>query len=387
MSAWQELAPLTIATSLVFGMVVALAGSVRQPLAKRLEIAEERVGGLLAVFNLAMIPVVLAAGVVIDRLGAKEVLMLGSLLAALGTFALAACRSYRGCQYALLVLGAGAACLNASAIVLMPQAFFELREAASLNFGCFFFGLGALLTPALIEVLKRFASLRRTLMLLAFLCLLPAAVALWTPGDKLLTPDGQGHLAQVLRTPLVWLAALAFLLYAPIEGALGTWAGTYLSDLGLRERRAAAWLSGFWLTFLGARLLAAWFQQRAIFLVQGSEPWFILGLAFLAAVALGNLAGTRRPTAAARGLIVVGGLLGPIFPTLVGFLFQPAHVPQASRGTAYGAMYAIGASLSLVLPPLIGSYARRTSVRMALRLPTAVALVLAGVALVLGLVP
>src|SRR5207253_1680580 len=119
------------------------------------------------------------------------------------------------------------------------------------------------------------------------------------------------HLVQVLSTPVVWLAALAFLLYAPIEGALGTWAGTYLTDLGHRPRRVAAWLSAFWLTFLGARLLAAWFQQRALVLGQGSEPWFIGCLAFLAAVALGNLAGTRRPTAAARGLLVLGGLLGP----------------------------------------------------------------------------
>src|SRR5580700_6182808 len=125
MSAWQELAPLTIATSLIFGMTVALTGSIKAPLAKRLDISEDRVGGLLAVFNLALIPLVLAAGLLIDRLGIKEVLMLGSLLATLGTFALATSLSFRGCQYAILVLGAGAACLNAAAIVLMPQAFFE----------------------------------------------------------------------------------------------------------------------------------------------------------------------------------------------------------------------------------------------------------------------
>ncbi|HEV3262691.1 MAG TPA: MFS transporter [Gemmataceae bacterium] len=384
MSAWQELAPLTIATSLIFGMTVALTGSIKAPLAKRLDISEDRVGGLLAVFNLALIPLVLAAGLVIDRLGIKEVLMLGSLLAALGTFALATGLSFRGCQYAILVLGAGASCLNAAAIVLMPQAFFELREAASLNFGCFFLGLGALLTPALLEVLMRFVNFRRTLMLLAFLCLVPAVVAIWTPADHLVKPDGQAHPGHALGSPIVWLAALAFCLYAPIEGALGTWAGTYLTDLGHRERRAAAWLSGFWLTFLAARLVAAWFQQRGI-LAQGSDPWVILTLAFLAAVALGNLAGTRRRGTAARGLLIVGGLLGPIFPTLVGFVFK--HVPHTSRGTAYGAVYAIGASCSLVLPPLIGSYARRTSVRTALRIPTAVALVLAGAALVLGLVP
>jgi hypothetical protein len=48
-------------------------------------------------------------------------------------------------------------------------------------------------------------------------------------------------------------------------------------------------------------------------------------------------------------------------------------------------MFALGSAGSLILAPLIGSYARRHSVRTALRIPTLVALLLAAATLVLGL--
>jgi sugar phosphate permease len=60
------------------------------------------------------------------------------------------------------------------------------------------------------------------------------------------------------------------------------------------------------------------------------------------------------------------------------------HFPQA-RGTAYGAMFAIGAVGNLILPPLFGVYARRTTVQRAMVIPMVVALLLALVTLFFGL--
>jgi fucose permease len=180
----------------------------------------------------------------------------------------------------------------------------------------------------------------------------------------------------------LWLTGLVLLLYGPLEGSIGTWATTYLTELGYRERRAALLLSGFWLAFLAARLLAAVLQQKGV-LHAHSEVWLILALSLVAAVALGNLAGTHRRGNAGFGLLLVGAAFGPIFPTLVGYLFN--HFHPYDHGSAYGAMFAIGATGSLFLPPLIGAYARRTSVRTSLRIPTVVALLLAAVSLVLAL--
>src|SRR5262249_32140 len=125
----------------------------------------------------------------------------------------------------------------------------------------------------------------------------------------------------------------------------------------------------------------AFLQERRA-LPEGSEPWFIMILGLLAAIALGHLAGAHHRWNAGWGLLFTGAVFGPIFPTLVGHLLSKA--PQAP-GTAFGAMFSIGAFGSLALPPVIGAAARRSSVQKALLIPMVVALLMAGAALALGL--
>ncbi|HZU37468.1 MAG TPA: MFS transporter [Gemmataceae bacterium] len=382
MTPWNQLAPLAITTAFGFGLILALLGSIKLTLAQRCNLDEAKVGGLLAVFNLALIPLLLASGWLVDHLGILLVVGFGSVVTALALAALALARTYTGSRYALLVLGAGAACLCTGATVLMPRAFFEGHTAAALNFGNIFFGLGALAAPALADTLIRVAGFRRGLSLLALLCLAPAVATLQVPSTALPAVDQPGALSDVLTQPAIWLTALVVLLYLPIEGALGTWATTYLADTGHSPRRAAFWLSGFWLVFLLGRLAMAWLLQRG-YLPRDTDAWIVVVLGLACAVALGNLSSMHRRAGATQALLLVGLLLGPVFPTLIGVLFQ--HVSAADRGTAFGAVYALGSAGSLLLPPLIGAQARRTSVRIAMRIPSGVAVLMGGAAAALAL--
>jgi fucose permease len=385
MTARPELIPVTIASAAVFGMVLALLGSIKLALAKRLSIDETRVGGLLSVFFLALMPMMLVSGILIDTLHVEWVVMLGSLLLAVAIFILALSRTYAQCLAAVLLLGTAGPCLSTGSSVLMPRSFFPDNPAASNNLGNVFFGLGALITPALADLLLRLLGFRRAVGLLALLCLVPALAVTFTPTEAFRLPAGpRGNLVDVLGSPTLWLAALIFFLYCPLEGAIGTWATTYLTNLGWREGLAALLLSGFWLTFLAARLLVAILQYHQI-LPRESEPWLICALALLAGVALGNLAGASRLGNAAGGLLLLGLLLGPIFPTLVGLLFR--HFPEQSHGTAFGAMFALGATGNLLLPPVIGAYARRTNVQRSLRIPMIGSLLLSAVSFFAGLLP
>jgi FHS family glucose/mannose:H+ symporter-like MFS transporter len=382
MTGKAELIPVTIASAFSFGMVLALLGSIKLPLAKRLDINETRVGGLLSMLTLALIPLMLLSGILIDTMPVRWVLVTGSLVLAVAVGLMAFSRNYGECLLAILLIGASGACLSTGSVRLMPEAFFPEHEAASFNLGNVFFGLGALITPTLLNLLMRGLGFRRALGIFALLCLAPALAGLLTPQFPQAPPPG--NLSQVVREPALWLTALVFFLYCPLEGALGTWATTYLTSLGYREARAVLLLSGFWLTFLVGRLLAA-VLERGI-LPPGSEPWVICVLALAAAVVLGNLAGAPRQGNAGWGLLLVGFLLGPIFPTLLGILFAHKQF-DANRGTAYGAMFALGVTGNLVFPPLIGAYARRTTVQRALRIPLVIALLLAAVSLFVALAP
>lgn len=384
MSGLNTLAPVTIAAAFAFGMVLALLGSIKLPLAKRLALSEAQVGTLLAALWLALIPMMPISGLLIDRLGPRGVLIVGALLVAMALSWLALGQTYRAALGSILLVGAGGACLSTGSSVLMEHAFFPGNAAASQNLGNVFFGLGALLTPALAEWLMRTLDYRRAVGLLAAVCIVPALLAAGTASatwEVLPRGGGEGGWRQVLGDPVLWMIGLAFLLYAPLESTIATWATTYLTDLGVNERRAAWLLSGFWATYLLGRLVAALAQQELAWL-RGSESWLVVVLALLAAVFVGNLVGARTGSLGSAGLLALGAFLGPIFPTLVGILFE--HFTH-HKGTAFGAMFAIGSVGVLFLPPLIGAYARRTSIRRAMGIPLVLALLLAGLLLFTGL--
>ena len=264
----------------------------------------------------------------------------------------------------------------------MSRAFFPENEMASQNLGNVFFGLGALLAPALVTGLVRRLDYRPAVGVLALLCLVPALLAAFTEQNEFRSEGGSANLAEVLHSRLFWMAGLVFLLYAPLEGSLGTWATQYLTDRGFRASRAAWFLSGFWLMFLSARLVTALVLERQALSATKAAGWLIVLPALAAAVFLGNMAGARTRWSGALGLLLVGAFFGPIFPTLVGILFT---LFPRERGTAYGAMFAIGAAGNLLLPPLFGVYARRRTVQRALIIPLITALLLALAAMVFGL--
>jgi len=385
MSGFSSVAVVTCSAAFVFGMLLALLGGLKLKLAERLSIGEGRVGGLLAALSLALIPMMLVSGLLIDWLGVRGVLIVGALLAAVAVFSLSLRRSYLATLSCVLVLGAGAACLSTASVVLMPNAFgFTPRElAASLNLGFVFVALGALMTPTLADLLLRTLDFRKTMAMLALVCLVPAATATLFPLEKAAEHAEKGDLLDAMtNSPSVLLAGLAFLFYAPLEFAVSTWGSTYLTvDQGYREGRAAWLMSYFWLAFVVGRvLMVLLFQQD--WLEPGRVPYILFALAVAAAAMMGNLAGAGQPRSAARALVLLGLALGPIFPTLVAVALNAA--PEHGRGTAYGVMFAVGSLGSAALAPILGLLARGKGVRRALRLlaPLALLLVVATLAMV-----
>jgi fucose permease len=379
MAGFSAVTAVTISAAFVFGMVLALLGSLKLALAKRLALNERSIAGLLSALNLALIPMMLLTGLLIDRLGVRPVLVLGSLVTAAAIFSLSLQPTYRKTFAAILLAGLGGAALSTGSTVLMPQAFFGPTSAA-LNLGNVFFALGALVTPALCDVLLRTLEYRRTVSMIAVLCLVPALVALVAEGVQAPAAEG-ANLSGSSNLTQLWFAALVFFCYAPLEGSISIWTTTYLTELGIGERRATWLLSGFWTAFLASRLLTA-FAQHGGLLPPVTDPWVIVVPALAVAVVLGNLAGNAQRGSAWRGLLLLGFLLGPIFPTLVGIVFR---LFPGQEGTAYGTMFAVGSTGSLVLAPLIGASVTRRSVQTTLRIPMLIALALSGAALVLAL--
>jgi fucose permease len=382
-----DLQPLMVVAgsgAFVFGMVLTLLGNIKTLLVERLGMGADRLGGLVTALYAAVIPMMLLSGVLLDELGPQGVVVAGAIVTGMGIVTLGVAKNYVSAIGSAFLIGAGGACLSTSSSVLMLRAFFPGNAAASQNLGNVFFGLGALLTPWLTQALFKRLEFRRGMGLLGVVALLPALALLFTSRAAFGNSSEGSNTILILQDPVIWMASLIFLLYSPLEESLGIWARTYLVNLGVRERRAAWLFSGFWLTFLVSRLAMGLAQAQGFFPKNSSDPWLIVGLALAAGVFLGNMAGAHTPGNGALGLLLVGAFLGPIFPTLVGIVFNRY---EFHKGTAYGAMFAIGASGNLVFPALMGAYARRNTVRSAMRIPMILALVLALVAFGLALFP
>jgi MFS family permease len=381
------LVPVAVASALTCGTVLALPGCIRQPLAQRLGLSDARINLLLAGVTLTMIPLLPLAGLLIDHAGMEHVLIAGSLLAALGISLLALNENFATSVATVLLLGVASACLLTGTAVLLPVTFFVGKPAAGMNLGFAVVGLGIVLTPPVCHQLKLVADLsglrwRKSLLLLALFCLLPALVAALTPAN--LFPNDR-H-ADPQRLPLFqdsifWVAGLACFLYLPLEAALVTWATGNLPGLGYKPRQAAWLLGGFWAAFLLSRVLMALVFDAAPW-ANAKPAWLLAGLALCLAVGIGNLAGTASHVNIAFGLVLVGCFCGPIYPTLAGFVV--GRFPK-EPGTAFGTMQSLGALASLLAAPMIAFHARDTTVHRALRLPLVAALLLAAAALVLGL--
>jgi fucose permease len=399
MTGFHELAPAAIASAFGFGMILAILGSLGPFLSEKMEIPPspfplppgergrgegERVRGWISVVFLALIPFVFLSGIATDQWGWRVTLVAGSLLAGLGLFGLSVGRDVWMTWLCLTGMASGASALSVGAIAIMPRAFLG-TNAASANLGLVFVPLGSLITGALTPFILSRLGMRPAVNLLALVCLIPAFVVTLTPAEALpqdpspLVPKLQfGN--EVVSHPALWLISLAFLLYGPLEGSLGSWAAAYLAQAGLPERRVGWWVGGFWLAFTVSRIGAACLEYRYL---AGAEAWVIIALASLAAVAIGGLAGTHHRAHSAMWLLLIGLLLGPIFPNLVGILYSQFGAGEV--GTAYGVMFLLGGAGGLLLPPIMSTYARRTSLRAALRLPILISILLAGGGLALAL--
>jgi fucose permease len=346
------LTAMMVALLFIGGMGVALLGSLKVTLAERLKMEETRVGGLASLFGFVMIPVIFSAGFLADAIGQQIPLVAGSVLFAAALLVLAAARTYPAALLAVVMLSAGWSLLIIVGNPLSVKAFPGFAAQAT-NLANFFFGLGAFLTPLLLALLLRRTSWWTTLLVPAVLALMPGLLTL---GITFEPPTGSaGDFTTLLRDPVMWLCGLCLFFYGPLEASMGMWTTTYLGERGVSEGAAAAWLSGFWLAFMAARLATSLAVQA------GHERLLLVVLALAITVVLVGLVVNRQRTLAPALIVAAGLVLGPFFPTMIGILLH--HVAPTLHGRAVGLLFAVGGVGWTILPILLGAYASRTSVQ------------------------
>lgn len=379
-------------TFLAAGLSQGGIGPALQDLARQTGASTVAAGGLLTASFTAGLIAQIATGLALGRLGHRRVLILGMLVYLLGVSGLILAPSLP------LLLGA-AACmgLGGGAVLLVGNLIAaEASEGAGpLNLVNALFGLGAILSPALVGAailtLGRgvpalwSAPLAMSLALLGLVLTTSGPIVRAKPRPEGATeePQSPGGLSAILRAPLLWGVTLFIVLEVSIEVSLAAWLPTLLQRrLDMAPADSALAMSAFWFLLTAARFVAAWASSRV-------TPLSVLALAVAVAV-LGSavmLAGAILGSAFVLlgSIVLVGPALGPILPT--GLAILRLGFPRdasIATGIAFGFCNLGGAAMPLALGAVIEGFGAVAATAMLLGLGLAMAAVLVGILRLLG---
>lgn len=346
-------------TFLLMGVLVAAYG----PL---LELLTHRYGVSLAVAGTVLSAHFAGAllGVVLSMRGLERMSSRAFVSAALGALGLGCAGVALAPTWPLFLaavfvigLGFGALDIGLNSLVAHSEG---ARRASVLNALNGAFGLGAVAGPILVSALGG-----KNLSLLYGGCAALALGMVPVAGGIAGRLPAAGEGARGGRRTLVWIFAVAFVLYVATEVGTGGWMTSHLESLGLQSVAAATVTSGFWLALALGRLLVALVPARV------PEGAIVLACSAAGALALSAaLIGAAAPIA----YIVAGFAIAPIFPTGIVWLARllPGDAratswlfPAAMVGGAFGpgaigvmvAVYGISHAPAVLLAVAIGAFA------------------------------
>jgi MFS family permease len=381
-----------VASLPVTGMCYAVLGALKLPLADRLKMDEAKVGGLVSSFGFMVGPIILLCGFLADSLGRKGVWLTGSLLVASSLFLLARTRKYSWAVVAVLLLSAGWAAMINVANVLMYLAYDNVFMATNLL--DFFFGLGAFLTPAIAVLLIRKLGFSKAVSALGLLTAIPALFSLAINMQSAPAAQPAGF-SVLMSDPVMWLCALTLMFWVPVESCTAAWTTTFVNGLAPageapeRSRRIAAWtLSGFWLGFMGSRLLTALvFHSGELPADEAARSAAMAHTVHIARVThivlaaccilmLLGLVFSRKRSLTIALILLAGLLFGPFFPNLMAILLS--HFPVEVHGRAVGVLFGCASIGWTVIPMVIGAIAARSTLQRGFLVAVGDAVVLLG---------
>jgi fucose permease len=362
------------AAMFVFGIVLAILGVLfgLPAMRERLGITLVQQGDIFLALFFGIFLSTIVVGPMIDSFGNKAVLTVSAALVAIALVLFAAARSPVAGMVAAAILGFGGGGLNTSANALVADLYPENR-GPMLNVLGTFFGFGALFVPLLAAIITGFFTITQLLMTAAALAALCTIFYVVLPFPPPRGAIGFSLLASIkaVRIPGVLLFGLLLFCQSGNEAAIGGWTSTYAGSLGAAPSTATWILAGYWAALMtgriaSAKLLAHMTKER---LVLASGIGSIAGSAVMVA--------STSTAMLAIGAALIGLSFAAIYPTMLAIA---ADRYERQAGTIFGLLFAMGLIGGMLFPWLIGHLSQAFSVRAAMILPLAGALVITGIA-------
>ncbi len=334
---------------IALGILTATIGPVLPDLAGNTLSTLEAVGAIFTALFLGAFLAQIGCGTLTDKFGPRPVLITGLVIMSVGMIGVTLSRSLPLLLACGLLAGLGHGAVDISVNLLVARVFQE-RSVAAVNLVNFFFGVGAVVGPAIASLtINRWNTgipviwlgigvVLASIPFIALFLLSPVAAQNRTVASQE---------KPFYRSPLLWIAGLILFLYVGAENSMGGWTSTYVQrTTPLEADKAALVVSGFWMALTLGRLVGAylgtlWTSDR---LMQISLAGSGIG-GLLLASSTGSLPLTIS------AVLMTGFFFGPIYPTT--FSISASLFREAS-GKAAGLIVALASLGGMFLPPLQG---------------------------------
>lgn len=345
---------------LVFGMFNAAIGPALGELAEQTGSTLAAVGAVITFLFLGSLVTQLAAGPLTDRYGQKPLLVVSLLLVAVCLPAFTNARSLPLMLTLVFFTGMGQGGLDLGANLIVSLAY-PKNNTSVLNLLHFFFGLGAILGPAVVSLTLVTIGSGLIVHWFAAAVFLTLGVVVFTlretRPDRNLQPDESittTSAKSVYFSPILWLVCITILVYVGVEYGSGSWATSYMaSTTGMAKENGALVTSAYWAALTLGRLGGAALGSRVtrMRLLIASVLVSLVGAALL-------VLGRGVINISTIAFILLGISYGTIYPTAVGVMVAafPGH-----QGKAVGLLTAMGSIGGLSLPWVAGILLEKVS--------------------------
>lgn len=346
---------------LIFGIVIAVLGSVLPSVIVKFDIALADAGSLFIAMSLGMLAGSLVFGPLADRYGYKWVLIINAFLVFAGIEGIALAPSIFILWLSLFIVGFGGGAVNGGTNALISDISEENRGADLTLLGVFF-GLGALGVPFILGTMLDRVPYEILIGIVGALILIPLVFFSFlkfpSPKHEQGFPVREGM--QLVKEPSLLLLGMILFFQSGLEMTVSGWSATFFhEELGIRARQSVLYLSFYWLGLIFARIAISELLRRV-------SMNRVMTFSMLLSVAASILLLLSQSIWLALPALFITGLgFAAIFPLV--FAYVGNLFPNYS-GTAFSVILSIALIGGMSVPYTAGLLAGNFNLRVALML-------------------
>jgi fucose permease len=307
---------LTFLMFMMFAMTTDSVGIIIPQIVKEFKLSLTAAGAFHYATMAAIATAAILLGFLADRLGRKQTIVLGLTIFALNSYLFIAGDSFAYFLCLLIVSGASIGIFKTGALALIGDiSSSTTQHTATMNLVEGFFGVGAILGPAIVtSLIDANVSWKWLYAIAGSICVVLILIALAVRYPQTMkTAEEPVDLRRTLRmmgNPYALAFGMAAMLYVAVEASVYVWGPTYLADYHGRWMLLASYaIAVFFLLRAAGRFLGGWLLSR----FEWSRVLAILSFAIFVCLAGSAWGGTRFAVL----LLPFSGLfMSVIYPTL-----------------------------------------------------------------------